>query len=247
MRGSIAIGESFAGDSIIGWSERRQAILLHFWSNGAPHGTMRLDYHGSRLIFTPLSDAPTARTEWTRVSETEIAVAPQTLEGGTWKSGAVVRYRRDGAAPAAFSAAEATAASAPSARFGWLADLAGRCWKGQYADGSGGDRQCYAAQYPNVMQAAAAIDAGARSPRGAAAYVAAGDALTVYYWSDGGHFGTASGVWRGADLVLTTDGDGAARSVWRRTGEGFSVARERLEDGEWRTIRAVDYRADGAR
>ena len=61
-------------------------------------------------------------------------------------------------------AAEA-APPGPLAGFGWFAELAGSCWKGEHPDGKSTETQCYLAQYGRLMRGSSRItQAGAPQP-----------------------------------------------------------------------------------
>lgn len=240
LRGTIAMDGGFEGDSVVGWSDPMNSVVMYFWSNRAPGNAFRLSYEDDRLIFSATADAK-ARTVWTRVGADEIRVEQETFTNGDWVGSPAVAYRRDGEAPAFFEAAHSHARSARGEKFRWFGVLGGRCWAGVYPRGEGGDRQCYAFQYPDVMRASAAITAGDRSHRGDAAYFPTENGLSLYYWSDAGHFGEGRAAWEGDRLVMTTDADKASRTVWRREPEGFVIAAERQEGDEWRQTLEVDY------
>ena len=59
--------------------------------------------------------------------------------------------------------AVAQAPADPLAPFGWLRQLAGSCWRGEYANSRAGDKQCYEWQYGRFLRATS--QAQTESPR----------------------------------------------------------------------------------
>jgi hypothetical protein len=157
---------------------------------------------------------------------------------------------------AAFAAApalaQAPAAGGPLAGFGWFAELAGSCWKGDHPDGKTSDTQCYLAQYERLMRGSikATRDATQTVFEGDAVFaVDPGEGKRVVYtqWGYGGVYTTGEITFEGDTLVFRNrqlDGtQSSVRSIWRRTGaDGFRVTRERKDDSGWKEFLTVDYR-----
>ena len=142
------------------------------------------------------------------------------------------------------------AAGGPLAPFGWFAELAGACWKGDHPGGDTSDTQCYLAQYERLIRGSIKISRGGR-------VVGEGDAVFAFLpakgyvvfsqWGTGGSYSTGHVKIEGETLVfLNQNPDGTdmgMRSVWHRAGpDGFRVVRERKEESGWKEFLAVDYR-----
>ncbi len=161
------------------------------------------------------------------------------------------------------SAAPAPPATAPSAStpssplvatFGWFAELAGSCWKGEYPDGTTSDTQCYLAQYEHLLRGSIKMyRAGSPEPsfEGDAVFSrdTAGSAKVIYtQWGSGGIYATGEITFEGDTLVFRnrqpeTGALAPVRAIWRRTGpDSFRVSRERSDDSSWREFLVVDYR-----
>lgn len=159
------------------------------------------------------------------------------------------------AAPKEAPKAEAAAAgSGPLEAFGWLAELAGSCWKGDHPDGKTSDTQCYLAQYERLLRGAIKVHReGAPQPvfEGDAVFSPdqTGQKRIVYtQWGTGGAYSTGQITFEGDTLVFRNrqpDGNESdVRSVWRRTGpDGYRVTRERsIPEKGWLPLLEVDYR-----
>ena len=156
--------------------------------------------------------------------------------------------------PAAVPAASASAPSSPLvATFGWFAELAGSCWKGEYPDGTTTDTQCYLAQYEHLLRGSIKMyRAGSPQPsfEGDAVFSrdTAGSGKVIYtQWGSGGIYAIGEITFEGDTLVFRNHqpegGLSPVRSVWRRTGpDSFRVTRERSDDSGWREFLVVDYR-----
>jgi hypothetical protein len=147
----------------------------------------------------------------------------------------------------------APASANPLAPFGWFAELAGSCWKGEYPDKVSSDTQCYLAQYDFLIRGSVKGEvtrAGITRTNFEGDAVFAWDAKlgrVVYtQWGSGGTYGRGEIIREGEALVfrnfLTDGAESDVRSVWRRTGpDGFRVERERKGDDGWKEFLAVDY------
>lgn len=163
--------------------------------------------------------------------------------------------------PATTSPAPAPAAGQPEpparnplAPFGWFADLAGSCWKGEYPDRMSSDTQCYLAQYEYLIRGSIKGEiTQAGIPRtnfeGDAVFAWDAKAKRVRFsqWGSGNTYGRGEITAEGDTLVfrnILEDGtESRVRSLWRRTGpDGFRVVRERKEADGWRETLAVDYK-----
>jgi hypothetical protein len=157
--------------------------------------------------------------------------------------------------PAATPAPSAVAPSGPLvATFGWFAELAGSCWKGDYPDGTTSDTQCYLAQYEHLLRGSIKMyRAGSPQPtfEGDAVFSrdTAGSGKVIYtQWGSGGIYATGEIAFEGDTLVFRnrqpeTGELAQVRAVWRRTGpDSYRVTRERSDDSVWREFLVVDYR-----
>jgi hypothetical protein len=135
--------------------------------------------------------------------------------------------------------------------FGWFADLANACWRGERPDGRA-DVQCYSTQFNRYLRGTIKFYQGAN-------VVAEGDSVfswdpsahVIVYnqWASNGGFGLGEIAIEGNDLVFRTrlpDGSEApARAVWRRVDKDtFRVIRQRRNDeGEgWTDDTSVTYK-----
>jgi hypothetical protein len=152
------------------------------------------------------------------------------------------------------AAVQSAAPANPLAPFGWFADLAGACWKGEYPDKVSSDTQCYLAQYDFLIRGSAkgqVTQAGITRTNFEGDAVFAWDAKLgrVLYtqWGSAGTYGRGEITAEGEALVfhnILSDGtESDVRSVWRRAGpDGFRVVRERKGDEGWKEFLAVDYK-----
>lgn len=160
-----------------------------------------------------------------------------------------------GLVPLLLLAATIAAAGPPPATpaFGWFADLAGSCWRGDYA-GGGGDTQCYGWQYGRYLRGTIAIDAAGKDGQpfklaGDSVYDWDAKAARIRYsnWADAGSLQHGEAYYDGELLrfpdVKSRDEEPRTRSSWRRIdADAFEVTRERREGGEWKPLFSVTYR-----
>jgi hypothetical protein len=170
-----------------------------------------------------------------------------------------MRTRNLLAALAACAAASAAAQGSPPQRvqsppglssFGWFADLAGSCWRGEREGRA--DVQCYSSQFNRFMRGTIKFYQGGK-------LVGEGDSVFAYdpnekvivysQWGSNGALGMGEVAVEGGDLVFGTrlpDGsEPPTRSVWRRVdADTFHVLRQRRgEQGEgWTEDAPVTYR-----
>ena len=156
-------------------------------------------------------------------------------------------------AAAAMAAVPAAAPAAlPEGAFGWMADLAGSCWTGTYADGTTRDTQCYSTQYDRFLRGTIEIvgSDGSRPPYlGDSVFVwdPATRRMKFYYWSSGGSDGVANGQFEGERIDFPNppraDSDAPpTRTSWTRlTPDSYRVTLQRQVDGQWSDVMAVDY------
>ena len=155
--------------------------------------------------------------------------------------------------PAATQPAPSAPAQNPLAPFGWFADLAGSCWKGEYPDKVSSDTQCYLAQYESLIRGSIK---GQVTQAGISRTNFEGDAVFAWdatskrvrftQWGWGNTYGRGEITTDGDALVfrnILDDGaEATVRSIWRRTGpDAFRVVRERKEGDGWKETLAVDY------
>ena len=155
--------------------------------------------------------------------------------------------------PPPAAAAPSAPAQNPLAPFGWFADLAGSCWKGEYPDKMSSDTQCYLAQYEYLIRGSIK---GQVTQAGISRTNFEGDAVFAWdakskrvlftQWGLGNTYGRGEITPEGDALVfrnILEDGaESKVRSVWRRAGpDGFRVVRERKEEAGWKEFLAVDY------
>jgi hypothetical protein len=157
------------------------------------------------------------------------------------------------AAPAAH-AQPWTARADDGSGLGWLRELAGRCWQGEYGGGMV-DRQCYALQYGRFLRGTIEITAraGAAGPaphRGDSmfAWNERRGAVAFLYWSSQGAFGLSEGRREGEDIAFydppKLDPDApATRTLWRRPRNGaFEVRIQTRSAQGWTDTLSVTYR-----
>lgn len=244
VRGTIAMPGGLEGDSIIGVSKSSGRLVMYYWSNGKPRGEYELTYEGDALVFNESASATSGvRNKWLRTPDGGFRVIRQALRDGAWVDGTTTLYRRDGAAPPPFDAR--LDRRQPSDRvvpgFGWFATLASGCWTARYPDGSGQDNQCYAWQYPEVLQASASVVVGGAAHQGQAVYLAdPAGGVTYYHWGTGGQFGAGVGTWSGNRLSLQQRGS-TSRTTWEPRPEGFAVTVERLSADQWQAGLSLTY------
>lgn len=142
------------------------------------------------------------------------------------------------------------------APFGWLRELAGACWKGERADGTATDTQCYETQFGRFLRGTIEIHAGETAKlRGDSVWGwdPKRQRIVLTTWSSAGPL-TASEAYFEGDVVRfpvpRRNGSSApeARRSWHRIdADSFSVRVERNEGGEWRELQRVVYRRTPAR
>jgi hypothetical protein len=156
--------------------------------------------------------------------------------------------------PRSPQAPRATQGQAPQglAAFGWFAELANACWRGERAENRA-DVQCYTSQYNRFIRGTIKFYQGAN-------LVAEGDSVFAYdpsaqvivysQWGSNGAFGLGEVALEKGDLVFRTrlpDGSEApTRFVWQRIdADSFRVARQsrppEADDG-WKEDSVVTYK-----
>jgi len=151
---------------------------------------------------------------------------------------------------ASLLALAAVPASAQLSQFGWFAELAGSCWRGEPRSDGRSDEQCYRAQFGKFMRGSIRFySAGKLTGEGDSVFAFDPQAKVVIYsqWSSNGGMGFGEAVLEGGDLVFQNrlpDGtDAPARTVWKRIdADSYLVARQRRsERGDWNEESAVTY------
>ena len=137
------------------------------------------------------------------------------------------------------------------AAFGWFADLANACWRGERPDNRA-DVQCYSTQFNRYMRASVKFYQGTNvvaEGDSVFAWDAAAGVIVYNQWASNGGFGLGEIAIEGNDLVFRTrlpDGSQApSRAVWRRVDpDTIRVVRQRRSDqGEgWTEDVSVTYR-----
>jgi hypothetical protein len=148
--------------------------------------------------------------------------------------------------------ARAQAPADPLAAFGWLRQLAGSCWRGEYANTNTSDKQCYEWQYGRLLRGT--IELSGVQGAGAAAEVrgdsvwawdAARNRIQLATWASNGTLTTGEAAFEGDVLRVTMsrgDAAPAMRTSWQRLdADAFMVRRERREGDTWREILVVRY------
>ena len=135
--------------------------------------------------------------------------------------------------------------------FGWFADLANACWRGERADGRA-DVQCYSTQFNRYLRGTIKFYQGANvvaEGDSVFSFDAAANVIVYNQWASNGGFGLGEIAIEGSELVFRTrlpDGSEApARAVWRRVDKDtFRVVRQRRsEPGEgWTDEATVTYK-----
>ena len=162
--------------------------------------------------------------------------------------------RRLGAAAAAACLSWPALAQAPAdplASFGWLRQLAGSCWRVEYANSRTADKQCYEWQYGRFLRGTIEItgvqgDGTPMDLRGDSvwAWDVARNRLQLATWASNGTITTGEAVFEG-DLLRVTMGRGETtnlRTTWQRLdNDAYLVRRERREGETWREVLVVRY------
>ena len=143
----------------------------------------------------------------------------------------------------------------PLAGFGWFAQLAGACWKGEHPDGKTSDTQCFQLQFKRVIRGTIKVESTAD---GTAHTVFEGDSVfavdpaaptRVGYtqWGTTGNYTVGEMFVEGEMLRFQTrpaeGGESRVRFAWRKIDENsFRVSRERKDSGVWKEAFAVVYK-----
>jgi hypothetical protein len=137
------------------------------------------------------------------------------------------------------------------AAFGWFADLANACWRGERPDGRA-DVQCYTTQFNRYLRGTIKFYQGTNvvaEGDSVFSWDAAANVIVYNQWASNGGFGLGEIAIEGGDLIFRTrlpDGSEApARAVWRRLDKDtFRVVRQRREEqGEgWTDDTSVTYK-----
>lgn len=159
---------------------------------------------------------------------------------------------------ASAGAGTAVAQSSPAppeapAGFGWLRQLAGSCWRGEYANSGTADRQCYEWQYGRLLRGTIELtgaqgDGTATTLRGDSvwAWSTARNRIELATWANNGTLTTGVAQFDGELLRVTMGAsEGAAptlRTTWQRLdADAFLVRRERRDGDAWRETLVVRY------
>lgn len=147
-----------------------------------------------------------------------------------------------------------SAEAGDAAALGWLTELAGHCWQGEYGGGMI-DRQCYSRQFDRYLRGTIEITAraGATGPtphRGDSMFAWDGrrGAVAFLYWSSQGSFGLSEGRREGEDFAFygppkLDPKAPATRTLWSRPRDGaYTVRIQRRTDGVWTDTLSVTYR-----
>ena len=158
--------------------------------------------------------------------------------------------RLAGACVAACLALPATAQAPadPLAPFGWLRQLAGSCWRGEYANTRTSDKQCYEWQYGRFLRGT--IELSGVQGEGAAPFDLRGDSVWAWdvarnrvlltTWASNGTVAAGEAVFEG-DLLRVTMGS-TMRTTWQRLdADAYLVRRERRDGDAWRELLVVRY------
>ena len=147
--------------------------------------------------------------------------------------------------------AAALPAHSQLSQFGWFADLAGSCWRGEPRSDGRSDEQCYSGQFGKFMRGSIRFYQGERlTGEGDSVFSFDPNAHVIVYtqWASNGSFGFGEATLEDGELVfhnrLPDGGEAPARSVWRRaaTPDKFVVSRQRRDDrGAWNEEAAVTY------
>jgi hypothetical protein len=137
------------------------------------------------------------------------------------------------------------------AAFGWFAELANACWRGERQDGRA-DVQCYTTQFNRYLRGTVKFYQGTNVvAEGDSVFSWDGAANVIVYnqWASNGGFGLGEIAIEGNELVFRTrvpDGSEApARAVWRKVdADTFKVVRQhRSAQAEgWTDDVSVTYR-----
>lgn len=157
--------------------------------------------------------------------------------------------------PTTAAPAAAPAVASEARPFGWLADLAGACWRATFPDGSRTDTQCYTMQYGKFLRGSIRLEAVGKAADGKPPFE--GDSIFVWdaprnrmamsFWSSSGQFGQSWGLVEGEavrfpDPPKTDPKQPDLRSTWRRLdADRFEVVRERKDGETWTRVAAFTY------
>ena len=133
--------------------------------------------------------------------------------------------------------------------FGWFAELANACWRGERENRA--DVQCYTTQYNRFMRGTIKFYQGGNVVgEGDSVFAYEPNAQVIVYsqWGSNGALGLGEVTLEGADMIFRTrlpDGsEPPTRSVWRRVdADTFRVVRQRRAEGDaWTEDLAVTYK-----
>lgn len=144
------------------------------------------------------------------------------------------------------TAMPATAQQQPASRLGWMTELAGSCWQGRDAAGAVVDQQCFQLQFGQFVRAS--ITRG--SFRGDTVFGYSRDRarLEMYAWTNQGDPSIFTPIYRDGRLVFegAPENGIGTRVVWWRTQDGFEVAEQTEQNGEWRNGEVIAYSRSAA-
>ena len=143
----------------------------------------------------------------------------------------------------------AAPAHAQLSQFGWFAELAGSCWRGEPRSDGRSDEHCYRAQFGKFMRGTIKFySAGKLTGEGDSVFAFDPQAKVVIYsqWSSNGGMGFGEATLENGELIFQNRGpdgsDAPARSVWRRVdADTFRVSRERRAESGWTEESRVTY------
>lgn len=142
-------------------------------------------------------------------------------------------------------------AHAQLSQFGWFAELAGSCWRGEPRADGRSDEQCYSSQFGKFMRGTIKFYQGDKlTGQGDSVFSFDPNARLIVYtqWASNGSFGFGEATLERDELVfhnrLPDGSEAPARSVWRkRDASTFEVSRQRRDDSDtWKEEAVVTYK-----
>jgi len=214
LRGSVTRADGFSGATVLGYDANRHRLEMYAWSNQNEPAVYTPAYDGASLSFAEVG----GRVIWRRIDTDNFEIARQTRDGAAWRDARVIRYHRDGNAPAAFEATGANNVTG-SGGFGWLDREAGHCVHQVEPEEALQNRGCLSWEYPHVMRQTWYW--GSRAASGEMVLFKHGADMRFFYWDAQGNFGMGGANWLNNDLYQIKDADPNRRTALHRTGNGY--------------------------
>ncbi|MBC7768958.1 MAG: hypothetical protein H7124_09235 [Phycisphaerales bacterium] len=230
LRASITRGSNYRGESVMGFSNDRRRLEVYAWTNGGETAILTPTFVSDELVFAgENANGVATRAVWRRGGEGAFQVADQQRTDGAWADATVTTYRRDGAAAAAFSAGSSIGAAGSG--FGWLDQIAGRCYLQVEPRNDPNSRGCFAFQYRNVLRQT--WYAGGAVGEAVLVRHPASGGIAFFHWDARGNFGVGQSSFSGRHLVSMTDTTDRRRRVLSRSSRGFTIETQQRSGQRW--------------